>query len=363
LNHSTIENEKRYIFGFLTDSIGLTVRDQQGSNGNSGMTAAATTTTATTDKTDHKINRSSWDSNLKTLVEFKKNLLEEQRKSEQEIQELNNKIEETKKSIDENRNRLDDLRVHLKQVNEQKDSEYVKFKELKDSLLETRNEMKNLDNKSGSGATMRSRKDRFDIMHLSKALEQIEHDIQTKKLSKDEERRLVGKSKEVATKLHNLKVINKKEDKYRNILSQYESLKSIMNQIFDQKSELGNKIGNVKGELDVLMNLRESLYEERRKVIHAIREAAAKLEMVETQLNAIEFRRSRTQAIGNRQRKQREFEGRRDNRFEATQERVRRSKENQERWNTLKEEALRKMSNGEKLTFEEMKLIYGDNGP
>ena len=46
------------------------------------MTAAATTTTATTDKTDHKINRSSWDSNLKTLVEFKKNLLEEQRKSE-----------------------------------------------------------------------------------------------------------------------------------------------------------------------------------------------------------------------------------------------------------------------------------------
>lgn len=341
----------------------MTARDQQGSNGNSGMTAAATTTTATTDKTDHKIDRSSWDSNLKTLIEFKKNLLEEQRKSEQEIQELNNKIEETKKNIDGNRNRLDDLRVHLKQVNEQKDSEYVKFKELKDSLLETRNEMKNLDNKSGSGATMRSRKDRFDIMHLSKALDQIEHDIQTKKLSKDEERRLVGRSKEVATKLHNLKVINKKEDKYRNILSQYESLKSIMNQIFDQKSEFGNKIGNVKGELDVLMNLRENLYEERRKVIHAIREAAAKLEMVETQLNAIEFRRSRTQAIGYRQRKQREYEGRRDNRSEATQERVRRSKENQERWNTLKEEALRKMSNGEKLTFEEMKLIYGDSSP
>ena len=75
MNHSTIENKKRYIFGFLTDSIGLTARDQQGSNGNSGMTAAATTTTATTDKTDHKMNRSSWDSNLKTLIEFKKNLI------------------------------------------------------------------------------------------------------------------------------------------------------------------------------------------------------------------------------------------------------------------------------------------------
>jgi uncharacterized coiled-coil DUF342 family protein len=213
--------------------------------------------------------------------------------------------------------------------------------------------MKNMDNKSTSSASSRSRKDRFDIIHLSRALEQIEHDIQTKKLSKDEERRLVAKSKEVATKLHNLKVINKKEDKYRNILSQYDSLKSIMNKIFDQKSEFGNKIGSVKAELDRLMNLREDLYEKRRKVIHTIREAAAKLEMVETQLNAIEFRRSRTQAIGSRQRKQREYEG--------TQDRARRTKENQERWNVLKEQALKKMSSGEKLTFEEMKLIYGEN--
>ena len=129
---------------------------------------------------------------------------------------------------------------------------------MKNILLETRNEMKNIENKSTSSATMRLKKDRFDILRLSRALEQIEHDIQTKKLSKDEERRLVAKSKEVATKLHNLKVINKKEDKYRNILSQYESLKSIMNRIFDQKSEFGNKIGGIKSELDRLMNLRES---------------------------------------------------------------------------------------------------------
>ena len=341
----------------------MTLRDQQGSNGNSGMTTAAatTTTTATTNKTHHNVNRGSSDSNLKTLLEFKKNLLEEQRKSEQEIQELNARIEEAKRSIDENRNELNDLRLRLKQVNEQKDAEFTKFKELKAILAETRNEMKNMDNKSTSSASSRSRKDRFDIVHLSRALEQIEHDIQTKKLSKDEERRLVAKSKEVATKLHNLKVINKKEDKYRNILSQYDSLKSIMNKIFDQKSEFGNKIGSVKAELDRLMNLRENLYEKRRKVIHTIREAAAKLEMVETQLNAIEFRRSRTQAIGSRQRKQREYEARRENRYEATQDRARRTKENQERWNVLKEQALKKMSSGEKLTFEEMKLIYGEN--
>jgi uncharacterized coiled-coil DUF342 family protein len=357
-------NKKRYIFGFLTDSIGVTVRDQQQtSNGNGSMTAATTTTTsATQNKTEYNTSQN-LDSNLKTLLEFKRSLLEEQRKSEQEIQELNSRIEETKKSIDAGRDQLDNLRTQLKRVNEQKDAEYVKFKELKNSLMETRNEMKNLDTKSTLGANMKSRKDRFDMVHLGRVLEQIEHDIQTKKLTKDEERRLVAKSKEVATKLHNLRVINKKEDKYRNVLSQYESIKAVMNRIFDKKSEFGNKIGSIKKELDKLMNLRESLYEDRRKTIHAIREASAKLEMVDTQLNAIEFRRSRAQASGHRQRKKREYEGRRENRYEATQERARRSKENQEKWNTLKEEALRKMSSGEKLTFDEMKLIYGDSGP
>jgi uncharacterized coiled-coil DUF342 family protein len=42
------------------------------------------------------------------------------------------------------------------------------------------------------------------------------------------------------------------------------------------------------------------------------------------------------------------------------QERVKRDKEYQDRWNTLKEAALKKMSSGEKLTFDEMKLIFGD---
>jgi uncharacterized coiled-coil DUF342 family protein len=357
------KNEKRYIFGFLTESIGVTVRDQQSSNGGSGMATAATATTTTTSKTDHSANRASLDSNLKTLTEFKRNLLEEQRKSEQEIQEINARIVETKKDIDENRNELDNLRAQLKKVNEQKETEYARFNEMKGILVETRNEMKNIENKSTPSASSKLRKDRFDILRLSRALEQIEHDIQTKKLSKDEERRLVAKSKEVATKLHGLKVINKKEDKYRDILSQYDSLKGVISKIFDQKSEFGNKIGGIKSELDRLMNLRENLYEERRKIIHAIREAAAKLEMVETQLNAIEFRRSRTQAISSRQKKKREYDSQRENRYEVNQERARRNKENQERWNILKEGALKKMASGEKLTFEDMKLIYGDNSP
>jgi uncharacterized coiled-coil DUF342 family protein len=49
-------------------------------------------------------------------------------------------------------------------------------------------------------------------------------------------------------------------------------------------------------------------------------------------------------------------------RHEAIQERTRRDKEYQERWNTLKEAAMKKMSSGEKLTFDEMKLIFGDAG-
>ena len=338
-------------------------RDQH-SNGSSNTAATAATTTATRNNNTRMQNLNSTDSNLRTLLDFKKALLEEQKKTDQRIQEINNKIESTKMQIDEERSQLEELRTKLKQINEQKDTEYARFIELKKSLIEVRDEMKKtIDDKTGSSATSKTRKDRFDIANLSKNLEQVERDIQTKKLSKDEERKLVARSKEIATKLHGLKIVHKKEEHYRRISSQYEALKTKMNSIFDQKTEFGNKIGTLKASLDSLLNMREELYEERRKEIHGIREIAAKLEMVETQLNAIEFRRSRTQYSEHRQRRQKETDERRTSRYEVSQERTKRNKENQERWNTLKEVALKKMSNGEKLTFDEMKLIFGDSGP
>jgi uncharacterized coiled-coil DUF342 family protein len=301
------------------------------------------------------------DPNLKTLLEFKKAVLEEQKTGEKRIEEINTSLEGVKKKIDEERIQLDDLRTKLKQVNEEKDAEYPKFMELRNSLIETKNQMKSLDDKV-SPAAAKSRKERSDMHNLQKMLEQIERDIQTKKLSKDEERKLVARSKEIATKLHTLKMMHKKEDRYRTMSTQYDHLKDQVNRIFNLKEEYGNKIGRLKESLDTLINQRESLYEERRQVIHTVREAGAKLEMIETQLNAIAFKKSRMQAAEHRHKRQKEVDDRRVARQEAIQERVKRDKEYQERWNTLKEAALKKMSSGEKLTFDEMKLIFGDAG-
>ena len=325
--------------------------------------AATTTATRTPRKNLERDHHSGADSNLTTLIDFKKTLLEEQKKGEERIQELNNSIESAKKQIDDERVQLEEFRVKLKQTNEQKDTELTRYTEMKTTLIATRNRMKSMDDKSGSAAAVKSRRDRYDMSKLAKNLEQIERDIQTKKLSKDEERKLVARSKEIATKLHSLKAIHKKEDDYRKMSSQYESLRTKMNKIFDQRSDFGNKIGNLKANLDTLLNLRESLYQDRRTIIRAVREAKAKLEMVETQLNAIQFRKSRQQAAENRQRRQ-QYQRRqpRDNeeRRESLQERARRNRENQERWDIMKEAALKKMSSGEKLTFDEMRLIYGE---
>ena len=223
--------------------------------------------------------------------------------------------------------------------------------------------MKTLDSKaSGAGSGFRSRRDRYNIANLTRSLEQIEKDIQTKKLSKDEERRLVLKSKEIATKLHTLKVINKKEDTYKNMAMRFDNLKGKMTQIFNQKAEIGKGIGKLKSNLDELLNKREELYEERRAIIHQVREAGAKLEMVDTQLNAIEFKKSRLQYSSERQKRHGDRERDRDrrSRHEVPQDKMRKNRENQELWNSLKEVAMKKMAGGEKLTFDEMKLIYSD---
>ena len=330
------------------------VRDSD-NGGNAILTAATTANSGNSD-----VRNQESDPNLKTLLEFKKTVQDDQKNGEKRIEEINNQLENIKKQIDEERTQLDDIRAKLKHVNEEKDAEYPKFVEMRNSVIEAKNQMRSLDDKVGAAAA-KSRKERSDMHNLQKALDQIERDIQTKKLSKDEERKLVARSKDIATKLHTLKMIHKKEDHYRMLSFQYDHLKDHINKIFKQKEEYGNNIGKLKESLENLINLRESLYDERRQVIHAVREATAKLEMIDTQLNAIAFKKSRIQAAEHRHRRQREMDDRRKDRQGAFQEKARRDKEYQERWNALKEAALKKMSSGEKLTFDEMKLIFGDS--
>ena len=338
------------IFLMLLHSVSDVVRDSD-SGGSAVLTATATNSNSSDEL----------DPNRKTLLEFKGAVQEEQKTGDRRIEEINNKLDSVKKQIDEQRTQLDDYRSKLKQVNEEKDIEYPIFVELRESLIEAKNQMKSLDDKVGPVAA-KLRRERSDMHNLQKTLDQIERDIQTKKLSKEEERKLVARSKEIATKLHALKMIHKKEDQYRTISTQYDQLKDQVKRIFKLKEEYGTRIGKLKESLDNLINLREGLYEERRQVIHIVREAAAKLEMIETQLNAIAFKKSRMQAAEYRNKKHKEIGERRAARQEAIQERAKRDKEYQERRDALKEVALKKMTTGKKLTFDEMKLIFGDAG-
>jgi uncharacterized coiled-coil DUF342 family protein len=309
----------------------------------------------TSRRIDHEQNIISLESNLKTLVDFKNSLLDDQRNGEKTIQELNEKIEATKKQIDDERERLEELRIKLKEVNDVKEEEFPKFMELKDMVLKARSQLKTIDEKTGP----KSYKERINIKQLTKTLEQLERDIQTKKLSKEEERKLVTRSKEIATKLHAMKIMHKKEDHFRTISSQYGNLKSKINEIFDRRSEFGNKIGELKHVLDTLLDNREKLYEERRRIIRDVRETSAKLEMVNTQINAIEFRKSRISSVGSK-RRSKDSHDKNYSGFQSSKERTRKNKENMQIWNSMKEQALKKMSSGEKLTFDEMKLIFSD---
>jgi uncharacterized coiled-coil DUF342 family protein len=332
------------------------LRDQtnDGIKRNSSPSASSLTSN---DSNESTLQENHIDSNMHTLLEFKKTLQKEQQVAENKIQVINEKIDSTKKQIDEQRITLEELRLNLKKVNERKDAEYPRFLELKNNVIELRNKMKTHDEKTGA-TTTRPRKERLDMANLARSLDQIDRDIQTKKLSKEEERKLVARSKETAVKLHALQIIHKNEDDYRRIVSEYEQLKTKISSIFDQKSEFGERIGKLKEALEQLLNLRETLYENRRKAVREVREIGTKLEMVDTQLNAIEYRRAHK--LASRPRRMRDTSDRRDSKHEALQERMKRNKENQERFNLLKDAAVRKMSTGAKLTFDEMKLIYGD---
>ena len=147
------------------------VQEQTGGNSAIASTAAAS---ASATKKDNRINNSI-DSNQKTLLDFKKALLDEQKNGESQIEKINQKIEETKRIIDEERVKLEAERLKLKHTNETKDADYTKFTELRNSLIEERKRMKTLDSKaSGSSGGFRARRDRYNIANLTRSLEQIE---------------------------------------------------------------------------------------------------------------------------------------------------------------------------------------------
>ena len=133
---------------------------QEQNSGNSATAPSAAASASTT-----KRDNSAIDSNQKTLLEFKKSLIEEQKIGEGDIEKINQRIEETKKVIDEERVKLEAERLKLKQINEVKDADYAKFTELKNSLIEERKRMKNLDSKaSNSGGG--SNRDVIDTTYL-----------------------------------------------------------------------------------------------------------------------------------------------------------------------------------------------------
>jgi peptidoglycan hydrolase CwlO-like protein len=72
----------------LQQLVSNVVRDSD--NGGSASLTATTTNPGTSDS----------DPNLKTLQEFKKSVLEEQKEGEKKIDEINNNLEDVKKQID-----------------------------------------------------------------------------------------------------------------------------------------------------------------------------------------------------------------------------------------------------------------------
>ena len=72
---------------------------QEQNSGNSATAPSAAASASTTKKDNRSEN--AIDSNQKTLLDFKKSLIEEQKVGEAQIEKINERIEETKKVIDE----------------------------------------------------------------------------------------------------------------------------------------------------------------------------------------------------------------------------------------------------------------------
>lgn len=235
------------------------------------------------------------------------------------------------------------LRTEANNLREKRDALNQRVKELKnlrEQAKANRREKRNGISKLGERArTLRERKPSQSLQSIQKEIQGLEWKIQTTPLPVKQEEKLIGKVKRLETK--------------RNILAQLQKLNDMLIELRSEEEALETRAKSYHEKLSELAETSQKLHEERLKIlnqVHNLRVEAddAHSKYVEKRQKADGFHqryKDLQQKINALKQKQREVE-------EAKQ-----AKHQKQLLEEAQKKALEKMKRGEKLTWQEFKLI------
>ena len=261
-------------------------------------------------------------------------LVAQKRQLTSELKELSDKLVDIDKSqlrsignsIKEQRSLLDSYTERLKQIRSEVDSRNSELLSVSEKLSQSRNFLSMMEARLPSEkeedlqATVQKNQDRIDAKDYKSERE------------KDE---ILSRIKDATMKLEAIKATRTIKEQFSKLTQESANINNTIKQLNEERNSLRGKISRINAALD-------SLYDSKRKLTSEHQSYLTRYDSIAKQFDAINARLDSMSEMRKKQRKEYGYVQQNDALFK------------------VKEEAKKKLQAGSKLSFDELKLLYGD---
>jgi uncharacterized coiled-coil DUF342 family protein len=269
---------------------------------------------------------------IDALANQRSNLIGEYKRLDLRRREIRREIREYTEKINADRKELDEYYEKLSGFKTVRREILAKIRDMKSKSTEVEKELKQFEKNLPKGGDV-----------LNERLKNVEWKLQTARLTRDEEKQLVATVKELETKLKVWKKAHSTKKELSSVLDQIRVLKKQLDGMNTFKAANDPEIKARHERVATMMNSRHQLFEE--------------IESINTQLVTIDSDIAKaTQELDSLRAQRRALiEGRRTREHETSRAKTRELVER------AKDDAMKKLEQGGKLSFDELRLVYADD--
>jgi uncharacterized coiled-coil DUF342 family protein len=259
------------------------------------------------------------------LINEYRRLDQRRREIRKEIRELTEKINSDRKSLDEYYEKLGTFKANRREL-------LTKIREIKAKSDEKDKVLKGYEKnipKGGEALDERRRK--------------AEWRLQTERLSRDEEKQLVSLIKDLETKLKVWKKAYSTKQERSALIDQIKALKSKLDEMNRFRAENDAEVKAKHERVATMLNQRHQLFQEIEGINNTLMELDANITKATGELDEL------------RNKRRSQLDGRRSREYETNKAKTRQLVDR------ARDDARKKYEQGEKLSLDELKLVFGDD--
>jgi uncharacterized coiled-coil DUF342 family protein len=263
-------------------------------------------------------------SNRLSLISEYKRLDDRRREIRKEIRNLTEKINQDRKSLDDYYARLSEFKAKRKEL-------LAKIREKKSESEVIEKNLKAFEKSVPKGAEA-----------LEKKVQRIEWRLQAERLSREEEKELMNERRALEVKMKAYNKVRSTKQQLASVLGEIKSLKAKLDEMNKFKAENDPEVKAKHERVASMLSSRHELFNEIEQIDSRLAEIDSNISKLTQELDSLKAQRRAA------------VEGRKTREHEISRARTR------ELLERAKDDARKKLEQGEKLSFDELKLVFGD---